>query len=87
MWLTFDIMRDYMKYLSTYVELISDDFQSTFTVVADNLLTNMMGFPGDFENLTNIIQNYIPGAELKFKKTGQFDDEYDIYMIALVGHD
>lgn len=67
--------------LSTYVEVISDDFQSTFTVINDNTLANMMGMPGDFETLTNIIVKYVPDAKLKFVKTGAFKSDYDIYYV------
>lgn len=70
-----------MNSLASFVENISDDFQSTFTVVNENTLANMMGFPDDFKNLTVIIQNYLPGAEVKFEKTNQFDDVYDIYLV------
>lgn len=69
--------------LSDYVEQISDDFQSTFTVVNQNTLANMLGFPGDFENLQTIVKKYIPNSELEFTKTNQFDDVYDIYLIKL----
>ena len=40
-----------------------------------------MGFPGDFENLCGIIEKYLPGIELEFIKTNQFDGDYDIYLI------
>lgn len=55
--------------LATYVEQISDDFQSTLTVVDKNTLANMMGFPDDFDNLTSIVKRYIPTCD--FKKPGQ----------------
>jgi len=34
------------------VRRLSDDFQSTFTVVDENTLVNLLGFDGDFEKLT-----------------------------------
>lgn len=67
--------------LSTYVEVISDDFESTFSVVDNDTLANMLGFPGDFEKLTKIIQNYIPNAKVNFHKTEQFKGEYDVYLV------
>lgn len=67
--------------LSKFVEQISDDFQSTFTVVDENTLANMMGWPGDFQNLQNIIHKYLPNADIHFTKTNQFDDAYDIYLV------
>ncbi len=69
--------------LATYVEQISDDFQSTFTVVSENVLSNMLGFPGDLENLIKVIRKYIPDAELEFIKTNNFPEDYDIYLIKL----
>lgn len=74
---------DYHDNLATYVEEISDDFQSTFMVLSDNVLSNMLGMPGDFEELEKIVRKYIPDAELSFTKTNQLDDEYDIYLIEL----
>lgn len=67
--------------LSTYVELISDDFQSTFTVVDENTLVNMMGFPEDFMKLTKIIQNYMGPVEVWFMKSGKFNEPYDMYCV------
>ncbi len=74
-------MSDYHENLSTYAELISDDFQSTFMVINDNALQNMMGFKDDFDNLTRIIKNYIPSAEIKFTKLNWFPEDYDCYLI------
>jgi hypothetical protein len=74
-----------MENLATYVEQISDDFQSTFQVVNANTLANMMGFPDDFNQVTKIIQNYIPGAVVTFEKTNQLNDTYDIYLVRLIG--
>jgi len=66
-----------------YVEQISDDFQSTFTVVDDWTLANMMGFPGDFDQVTKIIQKYVPNAKVEFTKTNQLgkNKAYDIYVV------
>lgn len=74
-------MAEYHNELATYVDLISDDFQSTFTVVNANTLANMLGFKGDFENLTKIINKYLPGATVKFTKTNRIKDDYDIYLV------
>ncbi len=76
-------MNQYKSQLATYIEQISDDFQSTFTRMGPNVLSNMLGMKGDFENLTRIVQNYIPDAKLKFTKTNNFEAEYDIYLIEL----
>lgn len=69
------------KTLADFKEEISDDFQSTFTIINSNKLANMLGMPGDFENLTNIIKKYIPDANLEFTKTDQLRSSYDIYTI------
>jgi hypothetical protein len=61
--------------------MISDDFQSTFTVVDDNTLANMLGMPGDFEKLTEIIRKYIPNANIEYENTKQLGGDYDIYLI------
>jgi hypothetical protein len=68
--------------LSTYIEQISDEFQSTFTRVDDNTLSNMLGFPSDYCSLIDIIRKYIPDAKVEFIKTGEFEnDQYDIYFV------
>jgi hypothetical protein len=75
----------YESKLCTYIEQISDEFHSTFSIHDDNTLKNMMGFDGDFENLTNIIRKYIPYAELEFTKSGMMGKEpYDLYFIRLL---
>jgi hypothetical protein len=71
--------------LATYVELISDDFGSTFVVVDDNTLANMLGLPSDFEKLNKIIHNYIPNANIEYVKSGKLDGDYDIYFIKDIG--
>lgn len=73
-----------MKNLSDFVEQISDDFQSTFSVIDKNTLSNMMGFPNDFENLTNIIHKYLPDSKIEFVKTNEINDPYDVYLVRAV---
>lgn len=79
-------MREATNCLADYADLISDDFQSTFSTIDDNTLTNMLGMPGDFESLTKIIQDYIPDAKIEYVKTNQLgkDADYDIYLIKKV---
>lgn len=55
--------------LADFVEEISDDFHSTFTVLNDNTFMNLLGFENDFKNLTAIIKKYIPDAKVKFHNT------------------
>lgn len=75
-----------MKTLSSYVEQISDDFQSTFTVVDKNTLANMLGHEGDFEQLLQIIHRYLPGVLVQFEKTNQIPGSYDVYLIKAVSN-
>ncbi len=67
--------------LSDFKEQISDDFQSTFTIVNDYTLTNLLGMENDFITLTDIIRKYIPDAHVVYTKTNQIPGEYDIYLI------
>ena len=71
------------KSLSDFVEQISDDFESTFSVVDDNTLANMMS-ASEIDRVTQIIRSYIGSVELEFVKSGHFDDPYDIYVIRKV---
>lgn len=77
--------RDEMK-LADFVEQISDDFHSTFTVVQDDTLMNMMGLPGDFESIEKIIKRYLPNARVMFQKTNELGthEPYDIYLVRAV---
>ena len=71
--------------LSDVVDKISDEFGSTFTVLNENTLANMLGFKGDFENVSRIIKKHMPDvAEVKFEKSGELGkSDYDIYLIHL----
>jgi len=75
-----------MSKLHKFIEEISDDFQSTFSEIPQGL-RNMMGFEGDFDSLTKIVQKYIPDAELVFKKTNMMGESepYDVYFVTLKG--
>lgn len=75
---------NYQKRLSTYVEVISDEFESTFTVVDEDTLVNMLGFPDDFRKLTKIIQKYLPGVQVWFSRSGNFDENYDMHFIKAI---
>lgn len=70
--------------LAKYVEQISDEFQSTFTVIDDNTLSNCLGmFKNDFDEVKRIIRKYIPKAKVTFIRQNQFPDEevYDVYLV------
>lgn len=74
-------MIDFLDKDREKVELISDDFQSIFSVAAINILVNMMG-SSDKENLTNIIKKHLGNVSVQFHKTGQLGEkDYDIYAI------
>lgn len=69
--------------LQDHIEKISDDFQSTFTLINENAMANLMGRPGDLEQVTEIIHRYLPQVEVKFHKTGQIPGDYDIYVVSV----
>lgn len=69
--------------LKDYVEKISDDFSSTFTVIDENCLGNMLQGPQEFEEVARIIRKYLGDVQVKFTKSGMMDDEYDFYHIAI----
>lgn len=77
----------YETELSTYVELISDDFGSTFSVLGPNRLQNMLGMlTNDFTELERIVGKYIPEAKLKYIRLNWFPESegpYDAYVIEL----
>lgn len=62
-------------------ELISDDFESTFTILSPNRMANMLG-PDDFDNLKTIIEKHCGPCHVDFTKTNDLgSDPYDIYFI------
>lgn len=65
--------------LKDFVEQISDDFQSTFTVVDENTLANMIA-ENEIQEVTNIIKKYLPDIKVSFEKTNQVPYR-DIYII------
>jgi len=71
------------KTLASYVEEISDDFSSTFSVIGDNTLQNMMS-SGECGRVTEIIKKYLPECELEFIKTNVMGQDYDIYRVRVV---
>lgn len=73
--------------LAKYADQISEDFQSTFTILNENTLANMLGFEGDFENLSKIIKKYLPDHITIYKKTNQLKGDYDIYIIRSISCD
>ena len=64
--------------------MISDDFQSTFSVIRSNTLSNMMSSK-DFEEVESIIMNYMPDVLVTFTKSNAFASDYDIYFVQVSG--
>lgn len=79
-----------MKTLADYVEQISDDFRSTFSIQNDNCLVNMLHGETDFPEVTTIIKNYLgEDTMVDFIRTynyydEDFDNGYDMYLIKVV---
>jgi hypothetical protein len=67
--------------LKDFVEQISDDFQSTFKVVSDNVLMNLM-LDTDIMEVTEIINKYIPDSDLRFTRLGEIGGK-KLYFIEL----
>lgn len=66
------------------VELISDDFQSTFTLVKTNTLANMLQGKHEFDEVTSIIQKHCGPVKVNFTKTNDLGPgEYDIYIMEI----
>lgn len=68
--------------LETFLEDISDEFGSTFSLIDENTIANMLMGEDEFPRVTGIIQKYIPNCKVEYIKTGQFgSDDYDLYMV------
>lgn len=67
--------------LSDYVEDISDDFGSTFSVAGENTLVNVLS-ESDFERVETIFRKYFPGTwGIEFHPTMQMAGDRDVYLI------
>lgn len=65
------------------VDLISDEFQSTFCVVSPQILSNLLT-ESDIEALASIIFKHVGEAKVVFKRTYQLSsklNEKDIWLI------
>lgn len=66
------------------VELISDDFQSTFTLSKTNTLVNMLQGEHEFPIVEMIIKKHCGPVKVQFIKTNDLGlDEYDIYVMEI----
>lgn len=70
-----------MKKLSTFVNLISDDFQSTFTFVNENQLVNMLRGEHEFDEVSFIIKKHLGNVDVSFKKLNRLQGAHDVYEI------
>lgn len=68
---------------SERVEKLSDEFQSTFTVIRMNptVIANMMA-PHEVDGVKEMIQRHIGWASVDAVSTGQLTPDYDIYYFA-----
>lgn len=74
------------------VDKISDDFQSTFFMVSDVSMTNMLGHGcilDDEKKLKEIIDKYIPGVRIIITRLGTqrfsgASDDYGMYEIYII---
>lgn len=70
--------------LSKHLDEISKEFGSQFTLIQENVLANNIGFRGDLEKLTTIIQKIYPNSRIEFNKTNQHDGPLDYYIITIL---
>ena len=66
-----------------YLEAISNDFQSTFTLVDQNTMTNLL-FENEQEDVKNIIKKHIVNSQVVFERTFQLSknpNEKDVWII------
>lgn len=72
-----------MSILKDNLDNICDDFQSTFTLVSENQLINMLHGESDFPEVSSIIKKYLGNIEVEFKKLNKMPGEYDVYLITV----
>lgn len=65
---------------------ICDDFGSTFKLLSDNKLMNTLR-PDEFDEVTKIIYNYIPGCKVSFILIEKIAQEFGLYIIMLSRHE
>lgn len=72
-----------MNSLKDNLDNISDDFQSTFKLVSENQLINMLHGEADFLEVSSIIKRYLGNVDVEFKKLNTMPDDYDAYLITI----
>lgn len=72
-----------MSLLKDNLDNISDDFQSTFKLVSENQLINMLHGEADFLEVSSIIKRYLGTVDVEFKKLNKMPGDYDAYLITI----
>ena len=72
-----------MSLLKDNLDNISDDFQSTFKLVSENQLINMLHGEADFLEVSSIIKRYLGNVDVEFKKLNKMPGDYDAYLITV----
>lgn len=73
-----------MSSLKDNLDNISDDFQSTFKLVSENQLINMLHGEADFLEVSSIIKRYLGNVDVEFKKLNKMPGDYDAYLISIL---
>lgn len=73
-----------MNSLKDNLDNISNDFQSTFTLVSENQLVNMLHGETDFPEVSSIIKKYLGKVDVEFKKLNKMPGDYDVYLISIL---
>lgn len=73
-----------MKDLCDFKDQISDEFQSTFTVVAKNIMVNFM-HKKDHAEVEKIIYKYLPLAKVGFRRSrlSISGDDYTLWEVVV----
>lgn len=72
-----------MSLLKDNLDRISDDFQSTFKLVSENQLINMLHGEANFLEVSSIIKRYLGNVDVEFKKLNKMPGDYDAYLITV----
>lgn len=73
-----------MRHLSELIEIISDEFGSTFTVVDKDSLSNCLGLRDDFQSVLGIIKKHMPYAQICFHKASEDIGAVEGYAVYII---
>lgn len=67
----------------TRLDLLSDEFQSTFSIVREDpdVIANMMA-PHEVPHVVSLIENILGWEIVSYSDTGQLNPDYDVYMFS-----